>query len=205
MKTGLEKVSVKTRAASRARPQQTLVDGALQRRVGNSATMQRQREQIESSFGRPVQRAIEDEEELLQGKFTMQLQRELEQEELLQGKFTQPIQREQEAAPNQTGIPDNLKQGLESLSGLDMSDVRVHYNSQKPAQLNAHAYAQGSNIHLGPGQEQHLPHEAWHAVQQREGRVKPTMEMKGENINDDAGLEHEADVMGAKTLQYGKR
>ena len=115
--------------------------------------------------------------------------------------FGHPLQREQEAAaPNQTGMPDNLKQGIESLSGLDMSGLRVHYGSAKPAQLNAHAYAQGSDIHLGPGQEQHLPHEAWHVVQQQQGRVQPTTEMGGEKINDDATLEHEADVMGARAL-----
>ncbi|GAL35435.1 translation initiation factor 2 [Vibrio maritimus] len=83
-----------------------------------------------------------------------------------------------------------------------MDDVKVHYNSSKPAQLQAHAYAQGSNIHIGPGQEKHLAHEAWHVVQQKQGRVKPTMQMKGKvNINDDASLEREADVMGAKALQ----
>jgi len=56
-----------------------------------------------------------------------------------------------------------------------MDHVQVHRNSSKPAQLNAHAFAQGSDIHLAPGQEQHLPHEAWHVVQQAQGRVKPTM------------------------------
>ena len=67
--------------------------------------------------------------------------------------------------------------------------------------LNALAYAQGSDIHVAPGQEQHLPHEAWHIVQQAQGRVKPTMQMKhGVPGNDDAGLEHQADVMGAKAL-----
>jgi hypothetical protein len=49
--------------------------------------------------------------------------------------------------------------------------VNVHYGSSQPAQLNAHAYAQGSDIHMGAGQEQHLPHEAWHVVQQQRGRV----------------------------------
>ena len=44
-------------------------------------------------------------------------------------------------AENKTGMPDNLKSGIESLSGFDMSDVRVHRNSDKPAQLNAHAFA----------------------------------------------------------------
>jgi hypothetical protein len=103
---------------------------------------------------------------------------------------------------NTTGLPDTLKNGIENLSGVDMSDTKVHYNSSKPAQLNAHAYAQGTDIHLASGQEKHLPHEAWHVVQQKQGRVKPTMQMKGKvNVDDDEGLEKEADVMGAKALQ----
>jgi uncharacterized protein DUF4157 len=103
------------------------------------------------------------------------------------------------AAANRTGLPDRLKSGVEALSGVSLDGVKVHYNSSKPAQLNALAYAQGSDIHLAPGQEQHLPHEAWHIVQQAQGRVKPTMQMKdGVPVNDDAGLEHEADVMGER-------
>lgn len=103
---------------------------------------------------------------------------------------------------NTTGLPDQLKSGIENLSGHSMDDVKVHYNSSQPAQLNAHAYAQGNQIHIASGQEKHLPHEAWHVVQQKQGRVKPTMQMKGKvNVNDDAGLEKEADVMGAKALQ----
>lgn len=103
--------------------------------------------------------------------------------------------------PNNTGLPDNLKSGVESLSGMSLDHVKVHYNSAKPAQLNALAYAQGSDIHVAPRQEQHLPHETWHVVQQAQGRVKPTMQMKnGIPINDDQGLEREADIMGAKAL-----
>jgi len=102
---------------------------------------------------------------------------------------------------NKTGLPDNLKTGIETLSGHSMDDVKVHYNSARPAQLNAHAYAQGTNIHVATGQEKHLPHEAWHVVQQKQGRVKPTVQLMGQSINDDAGLENEADVMGAKALQ----
>ena len=103
---------------------------------------------------------------------------------------------------NLTGMPDRLKAGLEQLSGLDLSGVRVHYNSAKPAQLNAHAYTQGQVIELGPGQERHLPHEAWHVVQQAEGRVKPTESISnGTSVNDDQGLETEADVMGALAMQ----
>ena len=133
----------------------------------------------------------------------------VEDEEALQAKSVgAPVQREarseesQTPRPNNTGLPDNLKSGIESLSGISMDHVKVHYNSSQPAQLNAHAYAQGSDIHVAPGQEQHLPHEAWHVVQQAQGRVKPTMQMKmGVPVNDDAGLEAEADVMGAKAAQ----
>jgi Domain of unknown function (DUF4157) len=102
------------------------------------------------------------------------------------------------ASAGQGGLPDGLRHGIESLSGMDMSGVRVHRNSGKPAQLNALAYAQGNDIHLGPGQEKHLPHEAWHVVQQRQGRVRATMQMAGVGVNDDRGLEREADVMGGR-------
>ena len=103
---------------------------------------------------------------------------------------------------NNTGLPNNLKDGIQNLSGYSMSDVKVHYNSSQPATLQAHAYAQGTEIHIAPGQEKHLPHEAWHVVQQKQGRVKPTKQLKGKTkINDDAGLEKEADLMGAKAIQ----
>jgi hypothetical protein len=103
-------------------------------------------------------------------------------------------------AKNHTGLPDQLRDGVENLSGMDLSDVRVHTNSPKPAQLDAFAYAQGTEIHLGPGQAEHLPHEAWHVAQQKQGKVKPTRQLAGSRINDDASLEHEADVMGTRAL-----
>ncbi|MES2545013.1 MAG: DUF4157 domain-containing protein [Bacteroidota bacterium] len=106
---------------------------------------------------------------------------------------------------NNTGLPDNLKSGIESLSGHFTDDVKVHYNSAKPASLEALAYAQGTAIHIAPGQEKYLPHEAWHVVQQTQGRVQPTMQMKGEvNINNDPHLEKEADVMGKKAVPLKK-
>jgi hypothetical protein len=106
-----------------------------------------------------------------------------------------------ELQKNRTGLPDNLKAGIERLSGMPIDDVRVHYNSAKPAQLQALAYTQGTDIHVGPGQERHLPHEAWHVVQQKQGRVKPTIQMiGGVSVNDDQSLEHEANSMGARAL-----
>ena len=148
-----------------------------------------------------VQKA--EEEEPLQGKFeTIQ---KVEEEEPLQGKFETVQKVEVPNNSNQNGLPGNLKSGIEQLSGYSMDDVKVHYNSSQPAQLQAHAYAQGKDIHIAPGQEKHLPHEAWHVAQQKQGRVKPTLQMKtGVPVNDDAGLENEADVMGAKAVQLAK-
>ena len=131
-----------------------------------------------------------------------------------QQKILQAAQRtensEEETLPaehtDNTTLPGTLQAGIENLSGIDMSDVQVHYNSDKPAQLHAHAYAHGGDIHVAPRQEKHLPHEAWHVVQQRQGRVKPTLQMKnGVYVNDDASLENEADVMGAKAASMGSR
>jgi hypothetical protein len=108
------------------------------------------------------------------------------------------------ATRSSDSLPDSLRHGIESLSGLDMSAIRVHRNSSQPASLQAHAFAQGSNIHLGAGQERHLPHEAWHLVQQAQGRVPPTaMLPSGVAINDSAELEREADRMGDQAHRVG--
>ena len=109
-------------------------------------------------------------------------------------------QRAEAPRPNNTGMPDNLKSGIESLSGFSMDDVRVHYNSSKPATVQALAYTQGTDIHVAPGQEKCLPHEAWHVAQQMAGRVSPTTNINGMPVNDNAALEHEADVMGEKAV-----
>jgi len=101
---------------------------------------------------------------------------------------------------NRTGLPDRLKAGIEHLSGVAMDDVRVHYNSPKPAEVQALAFAQGTDIHVAPGQEQHLPHEAWHVVQQKQGRVESRLLANGVALNDDRALENEAERMGERAL-----
>jgi hypothetical protein len=99
---------------------------------------------------------------------------------------------------NNTGLPDALKTGMESLSGVSLDDVKVHRNSPKPAQLQAHAYAQGTDIHIAPGQDHHLAHELWHVVQQKQGRVSANMRNNGSQVNDNPALEKEADTMAAR-------
>ncbi len=81
-------------------------------------------------------------------------------EHVFQPKSVEPPARKE----NTTGLPDHLKAGVESLSGLSLDDVHVHYNSAKPAEVQALAYTRGEEIHVGPGQEQHVAHEAWHVV-----------------------------------------
>ena len=98
-------------------------------------------------------------------------------------------------------LPPALRTSMESLGGVDLSDVVVQRNSPKPAKLRAAAYAQGNQIHLSPGADKHLPHEAWHVVQQKQNRVPTTTSFKGQAINDSPRLEREADRMGQRAMQ----
>lgn len=103
---------------------------------------------------------------------------------------------------NKTGLPDDVKEGVENQSGYSMDDVDVYYDSDEPEKIGALAYAKGTDIHVKSGEEEHVPHEAWHVAQQKQGRVKPTIQMKGEStMNDDKSLEREADIMGDKALK----
>lgn len=109
------------------------------------------------------------------------------------------------------GLPARLKAGIESLSGVAMDGVRVHRDSPQPARIGAEAYAAGNDIHLAPGRAHHLPHEAWHVAQQRQGRVRTTVQAKGSLridphgppalINADPALEREADRMGERAAR----
>jgi hypothetical protein len=101
---------------------------------------------------------------------------------------------------NDTGLPDGLRTGIETLSGLDLADVRVHRNSSEPARLHAYAFTRGRDIHLAPYQEQQLPHEAWHVVQQKQGRVRRASRPPQAPMNADPALEHEAARMGRRAV-----
>lgn len=179
----------------------TSASSPLQAMMANSPQQQKLKSTAQLMANSPAQKKLNSTSQNFAN--TSEPIQRMDDEEPLQGKFeteSEPAQLEatsEAPRPNNTGLPDNLKAGIENLSGMSMDHVRVHYNSDKPAQLQAHAYAQGGEIHVAPGQEQHLPHEAWHVVQQAQGRVKPTMQMKGDvQVNDYVGLEEEADLMG---------
>ena len=107
--------------------------------------------------------------------------------------------------PNLTGIPTQMKMDFEQRSGLSFDDVRVHYNSDKPRKIGALAYTQGTQVHIGPGQERHLRHELGHVVQQKQGIVRPdTQHFSGLDMNTDAKLEYEADLIGHSDMHFAK-
>ena len=184
---------------------------------GKSAAQLQPEEEEELMQGKlAVQRQLLEEEEPLQGKFTAQLQgpeeeelmqgkfavqkQPMEDEELMQGKFTAQMKSEE----NKTGIPDDLKAGMENTLNTDLSQVRIHPNSSKAPEVGALAYTQGTDVHFAPGQfkpessagQQLLGHELTHVVQQSQGRVKPTGDVAGLPVNDSPALENEADEMG---------
>ena len=114
----------------------------------------------------------------------------------------QPIQRNTGSNAGSTNGNVNeaqVKANVSALTGTDVTDAKVHYNSNKPAQLQAEATAQGDQVHLASGKERHLGHELTHVAQQKQGRVKPTIQANnGMGINNDPKLEKEADDIGAK-------
>lgn len=122
--------------------------------------------------------------------------------------YKHTVQRKESA--NKTGMPSEVKNKMESSFNADFSNVNIHSNSSKAIEAGALAYTQGNNIHFAPGQfkpdtnsgQQLLGHELTHVVQQREGRVKPTKMLgNGMAVNDDKGLEKEADTLGKKAAQ----
>jgi hypothetical protein len=167
----------------------------LQRTIGNTAVMQLLKSHSQQPPAVPPTQRMESEEDEIDmlPDDAIQMAGSLEDEDEIQMKRHHTIE-------NNTGMPDNLKAGLETLSGLDLSDVHVHSNSDKPAQVGALAYTQGSDIYVAPGQEKHLPHEGWHVVQQKRGRVQTTTQVAGMPVNDDLQLENEADTMGERAF-----
>lgn len=169
---------------------QRAADAFVQRQAFGAAPVQR----ADDMDDEPMQMVADEEEPM---------QMMADEEEPLQGKDIGAAMPAPGGAESSTALPPDLRAGIESLSGYSMDGVTVHRNSAKPATVQAHAYAQGTDIHVAPGQEKHLPHEAWHVVQQAQGRVAPTMQMADVAINDSPALESEADRMGAQAKSLG--
>ncbi|CAN5151695.1 hypothetical protein BH09BAC1_BH09BAC1_21980 [soil metagenome] len=155
---------------------------------------------------------LETEEEELQMKAAPEAVAQLksEEDELQMKAAPGAIQRKiGNVSTSGSKLPAEIQAKMENSMGADFSDVNVHANSPKATALGAQAYAQGSDIHMAPGKydtastggQELLGHELAHVVQQRQGRVQATVQAKGVSINDDSGLEKEADDMGAKAAR----
>jgi Domain of unknown function (DUF4157) len=189
-------------------PTHQISTSAIQRQEGSIAPPKPEEEKpvqkMTKEEEKPVQKMAKEEEKPAQKmakeeeKPPVQKMAEPTEKKTMKSRVTIHPSNHEEAQEQTTGLPERLKMGIEAISGISMDDVKVHYNSLKPRQIGALAYTQGTDIYLAPGQEQHLSHEAWHVVQQKQGRVAPTMQAKGLGVNDDRGLEQEATAMGQK-------
>ncbi len=112
-------------------------------------------------------------------------------------------------ASESTQRPAQLKAEMGNAMNADFSDVTFHPNSTSATNIGAHAYTQENDIHFAPGQfdtsttqgKELIGHELAHVVQQRQGKVQPTTQAKGLQVNDSEQLENEADQLGAKAAR----
>ena len=86
-----------------------------------------------------------------------------------------------------------IKAELQERSGVDLSDVSIHTDSEKPGEIGAYAYTKGKDIYIAPGQEELAGHELTHAVQQKQGKVDADAMVGGEEANLSEELEKDAD------------
>lgn len=102
-------------------------------------TAQLQEEDDELLQGKFATQMQEEDDELLQGKFATQMQGE-DEEELLQGKFVSQLHADAEpiSAPggepahdDKTGLPDDVRQGMEEAIGGNFSSVQFVTESKK--------------------------------------------------------------------------
>jgi Domain of unknown function (DUF4157) len=110
------------------------------------------------------------------------------------------------AAPAEAGhpLPDAVRIRMEEALKADFSAVRIHEGAEAKA-MGARAFTRGTDIYFAPGEYdpsserglELIGHELAHVVQQGSGRVQATALAQGMAVNEDAGLEHEADVAGA--------
>ena len=128
----------------------------------------------------------------------------------LQGKFNgNSFTLQKKDGPDSGPLPGELQAKMESTMGADFSDVNVHTDSSAATDVGALAFAQGKDVHFAPGQfkpettsgQELIGHEFAHVQQQAQGRVQPTTEVAGMPVNDNVGLEAEADALGKAAAQ----
>jgi hypothetical protein len=118
------------------------------------------------------------------------------------GKVSMTGRAQRSAGVGSGGLPEPVQAKMEAAFGADFSNVRVHEGDDAAA-IGADAYASGEDLHFAPGKydpdseqgQALIGHELAHVEQQRTGRVG------GDGLVVDAGLEHEADDLGARAAR----
>jgi len=130
----------------------------------------------------------------------------------IQGKGIRPDAGEPAAPPAPSGagspLPAGVQSKMERAFGADFSAIRVHQDGAADA-VGAQAFARGTDLHFAPGRydphsqagQELLGHELAHTVQQAQGRVGASAQPRGGAIHSDAGLEREADDLGARAAR----
>lgn len=103
-------------------------------------------------------------------------------------------------------LPPAVRAVMERAFNADFGDVLIHPDSARAAAIGARAYTEGNSVHMAPGQydpesragRELIGHELAHVIQQRQGRVAATSQVRGIAINDAPGLEQEADTLGQR-------
>jgi hypothetical protein len=106
-------------------------------------------------------------------------------------------------------LPPEVSAKMESTMDVDTSQINIKKDSEKAEAAGALAMAQGNEIHFAKGQydpnskqgQSLIGHEVKHFEQQSKGQVQATSSVNGMPVNDNAGLEAEADRAGEQAAQ----
>lgn len=98
---------------------------------------------------------------------------------------------------------------METALSAEFSGVRVLPDSAQTVALGARAFTRDEEIDMAPGEwapytrrgQELLGHELAHVLQQRSGRAPAPVQFKGTGVDQDSGLEAEADAAGARVTR----
>ncbi len=117
--------------------------------------------------------------------------------------FTPPVQMKRNE-----DLPEDFQTKMESSFGEDFSNVKINKDSKDANELDALAFTQGNNIHFKNGEfdssskngQELIAHELSHVVQQRHRDIGTTHKENNYDVNDNEGLEKEADINAKKAV-----
>ena len=105
----------------------------------------------------------------------------------------------------QQQLEAQAKANVSKVTGVNVHDAQVTFDSPRPIQLKANATAQGLQVDIGPQQEDHLEHELGHVAQNKKQPVQANKKASnGTLINDEKDKEKYADEVDTKAKQLNE-